>query len=251
MLSLSLVVMLWDISSNSTLFTLHLLPTQSDLQTGYSCFTVSQMLRERRISSSQMLTGTGVVHPPQKKSILKTQTVKAETCWPVNWENTWSALAGEPLGPNTSLPWSSPNSLANKAYPKMSTSDRLPRTNGHFWVVFCRIVQERCCSSAREKLLCHNGVIMALYQGACEVPFFEGEPWEAKLSKVVLHHVSIFVFAPPPLLGLTFEPLSASRSGMLRLLHARPDDGRRHVQLRLPPPAPERRLFRHGKRMLP
>lgn len=52
--------------------------------------------------------------------------------------------------------------------------------------------------------LCANGVILALGQGACEVPFFEGEPWEAKISKVVLHPVSIvaFVFLP----RLTFPP---------------------------------------------
>lgn len=91
---------------------------------------------------------------------------------------------------------------------------------------------------------------MALYQGACEVPFFEGEPWEAKLSKVVLHHVGVYAFAPPPP-GLTFEPPYASRSDMLRLLHARPDDDTQDAELRLPPPLPECRVFGHGKRMLP
>lgn len=72
---------------------------------------------------------------------------------------------------------------------------------------------------------------MAQGQGACEVPFFDGEPWEAKLSKVVLHSVSVFAFVFLP--GLTFKPppRSAPRSDMLRLLHARPDDGARHVQL--------------------
>uniref|UniRef100_H3C2H5 Fibulin-1 n=1 Tax=Tetraodon nigroviridis TaxID=99883 RepID=H3C2H5_TETNG len=48
----------------------------------------------------------------------------------------------------------------------------------------CRIAQEQCCSAAKETHLCLNGVIMALGQGACEVPYFEGEPWEAKLSKI-------------------------------------------------------------------
>lgn len=52
--------------------------------------------------------------------------------------------------------------------------------------------------------LCYNGVIMAQGQGACEVPFFEGEPWEAKISKVVLHPVSIFAFVF--LLRLTLPP---------------------------------------------
>lgn len=91
---------------------------------------------------------------------------------------------------------------------------------------------------------------MAQGQGACEVPFFDGEPWEAKLSKVVLHTVIVFAFVFLP--GLTFNsPLSAPRSDMLRLLHARPDDGARHVQLRLPLSVSEHRVFGHGKRVLP
>lgn len=67
---------------------------------------------------------------------------------------------------------------------------RLPLRNSNlffyfiFLAVFCRIAQEQCCSAAKEMHLCLNGVIMAQGQGACEVPFFEGEPWEAKLSKV-------------------------------------------------------------------
>lgn len=76
----------------------------------------------------------------------------------------------------------------------MSTSCCLETVIFFFFGCACRIAQEQCCSAAKELHLCLNGINMALGQGACEVPFFPGEPWEAKLSKVVLHHVSIFAF---------------------------------------------------------
>ncbi|XP_011611780.2 fibulin-1 isoform X1 [Takifugu rubripes] len=71
----------------------------------------------------------------------------------------------------------------------------------------CRIAQERCCSAAREKLLCNNGVTMALYQGACEVPFFEGEPWEAKLSKICCDCCTLGLIATRDTLSCDFRHL--------------------------------------------
>lgn len=82
--------------------------------------------------------------------------------------------------------WSSKKKSGNQ---NLSENEhRLLVRNSNFGgAVFCRIAQEQCCSAAKEMHLCLNGVIMALGQGPCEVPFFEGEPWEAKLSKVVVH----------------------------------------------------------------
>ncbi|TWW64556.1 Fibulin-1 [Takifugu flavidus] len=71
----------------------------------------------------------------------------------------------------------------------------------------CRIAQERCCSAAREKLLCNYGVAMALYQGACEVPFFEGEPWEAKLSKICCDCCTLGLIATRDTLSCDFRHL--------------------------------------------
>ncbi|XP_054480447.1 fibulin-1-like [Anoplopoma fimbria] len=48
----------------------------------------------------------------------------------------------------------------------------------------CRITQEQCCSAASRGRLCDNGIEMAKEQGACERPFFQGEPWETKISKI-------------------------------------------------------------------
>ncbi|KAM3588051.1 uncharacterized protein V6R79_020058 [Siganus canaliculatus] len=48
----------------------------------------------------------------------------------------------------------------------------------------CRIVQEQCCTAAVEEVLCDSGVQMARGDGACERPFFEGEPWETQISKM-------------------------------------------------------------------
>ncbi|XP_073336936.1 fibulin-1-like isoform X2 [Pagrus major] len=48
----------------------------------------------------------------------------------------------------------------------------------------CRIAQEQCCAAAVVDQLCDNGVKMAKGQGACERPFFEGDPWETKISKM-------------------------------------------------------------------
>lgn len=53
-----------------------------------------------------------------------------------------------------------------------------------------RIAQEQCCAATGERQLCDNGVRMARQQGACERPFFQGEPWETKISKVPV--VNIF-----------------------------------------------------------
>ncbi|XP_041637226.1 fibulin-1-like [Cheilinus undulatus] len=47
----------------------------------------------------------------------------------------------------------------------------------------CRIAQEQCCAAAVEHKLCDNGIKMAQGQGACERPFFQGDPWETKISK--------------------------------------------------------------------
>ncbi|CAJ1055051.1 fibulin-1-like [Xyrichtys novacula] len=48
----------------------------------------------------------------------------------------------------------------------------------------CRIVQEQCCAAAVANRLCENGIKMARVQGACERPFFQGDPWETKISKM-------------------------------------------------------------------
>ncbi|XP_059181640.1 fibulin-1-like [Centropristis striata] len=48
----------------------------------------------------------------------------------------------------------------------------------------CRIGQEQCCAAAVGGRLCDNGIAMAKGQGACERPFFQGEPWETKISKM-------------------------------------------------------------------
>ncbi|XP_031140638.1 fibulin-1 isoform X2 [Sander lucioperca] len=48
----------------------------------------------------------------------------------------------------------------------------------------CMIAQEQCCAAAVRDRLCGNGIEMAKGQGACERPFFEGEPWETKISKM-------------------------------------------------------------------
>lgn len=47
-----------------------------------------------------------------------------------------------------------------------------------------RIAQEQCCAAAARDQLCDNGIKMAREQGACERPFFQGDPWETKISKV-------------------------------------------------------------------
>uniref|UniRef100_A0A3Q3J531 Fibulin-1 n=1 Tax=Monopterus albus TaxID=43700 RepID=A0A3Q3J531_MONAL len=49
----------------------------------------------------------------------------------------------------------------------------------------CRIAQEQCCTAVIENNLCLNGIKMALGQGACEKPFFPGNPWETQISKVI------------------------------------------------------------------
>ncbi|XP_044042847.1 fibulin-1-like isoform X3 [Siniperca chuatsi] len=48
----------------------------------------------------------------------------------------------------------------------------------------CRIYQEQCCAAALGDRLCENGIKMARGQGACEKPFFQGEPWETQISKM-------------------------------------------------------------------
>nr|XP_020495199.1 fibulin-1 [Labrus bergylta] len=48
----------------------------------------------------------------------------------------------------------------------------------------CRIAQEQCCEAAVGDQLCDNGIKMARGQGACERPFFRGDPWETKISKM-------------------------------------------------------------------
>ncbi|XP_042259393.1 fibulin-1-like [Thunnus maccoyii] len=48
----------------------------------------------------------------------------------------------------------------------------------------CRIAQEQCCAAVVEDKLCDNGIKMARWQGACERPFFQGEPWETQISKM-------------------------------------------------------------------
>ncbi|CAK6949826.1 fibulin-1-like [Scomber scombrus] len=48
----------------------------------------------------------------------------------------------------------------------------------------CRIAQEQCCSALVGDKLCDNGIKMGKSQGACERPFFQGESWETKISKM-------------------------------------------------------------------
>ncbi|KAM8910561.1 uncharacterized protein AB9W97_006881 [Spinachia spinachia] len=47
----------------------------------------------------------------------------------------------------------------------------------------CNISMEQCCSAAVIKTPCDKGIKMAEWQGACETPFFQGEPWEIQISK--------------------------------------------------------------------
>lgn len=51
-----------------------------------------------------------------------------------------------------------------------------------------RIAQEQCCVAEEEDKLCDSGIKMAQGQGACERPFFQGEPWETKISKVAPYY---------------------------------------------------------------
>uniref|UniRef100_A0A3B5ANB0 Fibulin 1 n=1 Tax=Stegastes partitus TaxID=144197 RepID=A0A3B5ANB0_9TELE len=48
----------------------------------------------------------------------------------------------------------------------------------------CSIVQEQCCRSVIRDKLCNSGIKMGKEQGACERPFFHGDPWETKISKM-------------------------------------------------------------------
>uniref|UniRef100_A0AAQ4R327 Fibulin 1 n=1 Tax=Gasterosteus aculeatus aculeatus TaxID=481459 RepID=A0AAQ4R327_GASAC len=48
----------------------------------------------------------------------------------------------------------------------------------------CNITKEQCCSAAVRDGLCDKGVKMAKWQEACETPFFQGEPWKNKISKM-------------------------------------------------------------------
>ncbi|XP_056224283.1 fibulin-1-like isoform X1 [Seriola aureovittata] len=48
----------------------------------------------------------------------------------------------------------------------------------------CRIAQEQCCAAAVLDKLCDNGIKLAHSQGACERPFFQGDPWETEISKM-------------------------------------------------------------------
>ncbi|KAM8910562.1 fibulin-2-like [Spinachia spinachia] len=47
----------------------------------------------------------------------------------------------------------------------------------------CNITKEQCCSTAVKDALCDKGIEMAEWQGACETPFFQGEPWEIPIAK--------------------------------------------------------------------
>ncbi|XP_068163103.1 fibulin-1-like isoform X2 [Antennarius striatus] len=49
---------------------------------------------------------------------------------------------------------------------------------------FCRIAQEQCCAAAAGDLLCDGGIKTARGQGACERPFFQGDPWETRISQM-------------------------------------------------------------------
>ena len=62
---------------------------------------------------------------------------------------------------------------------------------GTFLSFVCRIVQAQCCAAAVRDQLCDKGITMAKRQGACERPFFSGQVWETKISKV-LPNVNIF-----------------------------------------------------------
>ncbi|XP_062414461.1 fibrillin-2-like [Pungitius pungitius] len=46
------------------------------------------------------------------------------------------------------------------------------------------ITKEQCCSAAARDGLCDKGIKMAVWQGACETPFFQGKPWEIQISKM-------------------------------------------------------------------
>ncbi|XP_068572823.1 fibulin-1-like [Cebidichthys violaceus] len=48
----------------------------------------------------------------------------------------------------------------------------------------CKITQQQCCAAAVGDRLCDKGIEMATWQGACERPFFQGEPWETQISKM-------------------------------------------------------------------
>ncbi|XP_008293091.1 fibulin-1 [Stegastes partitus] len=51
-------------------------------------------------------------------------------------------------------------------------------------VITLSIVQEQCCRSVIRDKLCNSGIKMGKEQGACERPFFHGDPWETKISKM-------------------------------------------------------------------
>ncbi|TDG96789.1 hypothetical protein EPR50_G00232410 [Perca flavescens] len=72
----------------------------------------------------------------------------------------------------------------------------------------CMIAQEQCCAAAVRDRLCDNGMEMAKGQGACERPFFEGDPWETNISKMCCDCC---------MLGLMMasEGLSCERQGLL------------------------------------
>uniref|UniRef100_A0A667YX29 Fibulin-1 n=1 Tax=Myripristis murdjan TaxID=586833 RepID=A0A667YX29_9TELE len=46
------------------------------------------------------------------------------------------------------------------------------------------IAQEQCCAAVAGEKLCTTGINMAKHQGACERPFFQGDPWETQVSKM-------------------------------------------------------------------
>lgn len=60
--------------------------------------------------------------------------------------------------------------------------------NTNFSLTF-RIVHEQCCMAFIGDKLCEDGIKMGRSQGVCERPFFKGESWETKISKVPHHYL--------------------------------------------------------------
>ncbi|XP_067347164.1 fibulin-1-like isoform X2 [Channa argus] len=51
----------------------------------------------------------------------------------------------------------------------------------------CRIAQEQCCAAAVGDNLCDSGIKVALAQGDCDRPFFQGDLCKTQISKMCCH----------------------------------------------------------------
>ncbi|XP_018543014.1 fibulin-1 isoform X2 [Lates calcarifer] len=75
----------------------------------------------------------------------------------------------------------------------------------------CRIAQEQCCAAAVLENLCNNGISLARTQGACERPFFQGDPWETQISKMCCDCCVLGLMAASRGLGCELQGLLLGR----------------------------------------